>query len=271
MDSMRSTENGAPFINIFTAAYCQSLRRLPIRTVQTSVPFEADIPPRTSPEQDLGIAILAFYDAALYRQNKTPTAGALAAALDALNVALAPYTDRGLPPFTQAHHDMVVLFRQVALSRGHETAELHDDAQKAGFWGSNRQLLFGAVVAAIVNTNLKPEYRECHPLIGVFCSPSGGIIGPGTQNTWVADVAVKIYGQEAANYHAVCHDAGGYAWNAIGLGPGYTYAGGDHISWFGLRLIDCRRWFTSWAPAADPTAGQINGLQLWKRLLKVQA
>jgi len=264
-------------VGIFDDDYLRSLIESPIRHLQQSVPFEGNIPDRREPEEPLGKAMKIFYDNAVYHRNyEQRLEGAeLEQRLDALNAALTGSVSEELRlnlqyrlgPFSTVEYDRVMRWRRDAVKRGHSTDELDDDARKQGFWGSNRQLLFGQVVTDICTANLEDE-PALHLLSAVFLSPSGGIIGPGTHNKWAEFVGKRLfrYSQRVLNYHSVCHDASGYCRTALDIGVGYTYIETCcSVRWRLLCgcLFDC-----TFDPAKAPLAGQFDGCGAWERILK---
>ena len=265
-------------LRIFSRDYCASLLRCPLLRVQTTVAFEGDVPDRDAPEQPLGVAIKALYDgavmgrtAALAEHAVAPLLGQLQAALDAL-----PADQRALlPPFTYVHYARAMALRAAA-HPDHQTEELGGDPKKQGYWGSNRQLMFGKVAADVFDRNVagtSAAFAPLHPLTAVLASPTGGIIGPGTHNHWPELLGGAVYSRAVLNYHAVCHDASGYCRSALNLGPGYQYS---PTGWNFLRrclhaccccccIIVCDR---AANPALDPLAGQFDGLAMWEDILK---
>lgn len=268
----------ASHIRIFNRSYCESLLRCPLLRVQTTVAFEGDVPDRATPEQPLGIAMKALYDAAVLGRTAALAEPAIAPLLQQLQAALdaLPADQRALlPSFTYVHYARAMALRAAA-HPSHRTEELASDPCKQGYWGSNRQLLFGKVAADVFDRNVagtSAAFAPLHPITAVFASPTGGIIGPGTHNNWAELLGGAAYSRAVLNYHAVCHDASGYCLSALNLGAGYQYT---PTGWNFLRrclhaacccccIIVCNR---AADPALDPLAGQFDGLELWEGILR---
>jgi hypothetical protein len=224
-----------PHISIFSPQDYRYLRvdlqQSPLRTVDANVDFEHDIPPATEPPSDWGKSLRCFYDAVVLKRTEPlpehKTRGPLAL-LNAAQDKLPQDVRLVLRHYTYVDYLIAMGMRAKATDRtGVETAELADDPSKGSFWGSNRQLMFGKVVADIFNTNY-PTRLRLHPLTGVFACPAGGIIGAGTRNWWAEHIGHNVFGysRRVLNNHAVCHDASGYCRTALDIGVGYTYITG---------------------------------------------
>jgi len=213
--------------SIFSRAYCASLLHSPLLRVQTTVAFEGDVPDRDAPEQPLGVAIKALYDAAVMGRTAALAEPAVAPLLSQLQAALdaLPADQRALlPAFTYVHYARAMALRAAA-HPDHHTEELCSDPKKQGYWGSNRQLMFGKVAADVFDRNVagtSAAFAPLHPITVVLASPTGGIIGPGTHNHWPELLGGAVYSRVVLNYHAVCHDASGYCRSALNLGPGLS-------------------------------------------------
>lgn len=311
-----------PQVNIFTPAYFSSLLSSPIRTVQTgegSVRFEEDIPHSRVPHDALGLALMnLYYLAILDHPRSLPDyhpglIDALQKIKEATDV-LPREQYEILGGFNYEDYRAVIHFRNLAASRSYIKDELSDDKNMTGFWGSNRQLMFGKVMADIYTVNLAAQielevaaataaaasaaaavvvrpvhaigvadkdlevggspvvdsapsfvpYRpRLHLLSAVLCSPTGGIIGPGTHNFWVEHLGKIAYTLPTLCFHSICHDASGYSYNALRMGVGYTYTTGFNLLW---KLSG--RWWIGQTKQSDSLAGQISGCRRWQAILK---
>jgi hypothetical protein len=145
-------------------------------------------------------------------------------------------------------------------------------------WGSKRQFMFGKVVVDVLFE------RNVHPVFGILLRPTGGGIGPGSNN-WDLTQALqspvaKILGGlaiidvprlgDGVVHHAAVHDAGGYLKRSFNKGPGYTYAHAT-LGWYDWLSVSLRGLFqtTLWSgtePSRDMLRGQVSGIVFWYTL-----
>ncbi|HWL45027.1 MAG TPA: hypothetical protein VNQ73_18935 [Ilumatobacter sp.] len=99
-----------------------------------------------------------------------------------------------------------------------------------GFLGSTWSLRYGAVAGDVLGID---------PVFGAQLNPSGGLVGP-------ANDSVRVAGESRLGYHGTFHDAAGFLYTKLGVGPGYSYVPGDD------------------GDDGDPLAGQVKGTWYWR-------
>ncbi|XP_066930228.1 uncharacterized protein [Clytia hemisphaerica] len=117
--------------------------------------------------------------------------------------------------------------------------ELHE--QHAEYWGTRQQLLAGKVICDWLSEDDQPSMD---PIYGVLLNPTAGRVGPGDSG-FVHSLLYDNSGEWA--HHSAVHDAFGYLFTFHQLGPGYNYM------------------YRSFFDADNPLAGQISGIDFWKK------
>lgn len=148
--------------------------------------------------------------------------------------------------------------------------DLLNDSQQ-NWWGSSRQLLYGKIVADIleglvqIECSRKEETEECgscflnrrmHPFTAILLNPTGGIVGPGSMDVEELVTTLLNVEHEPLEYHSCLHDAAGYCKTYHGYGPGYNYRSNDNFNDKDDLVVD----------TTSPMAYQIGGIKLWIKL-----
>ena len=111
---------------------------------------------------------------------------------------------------------------------------LPKDYLKGDFMGSTAHLRYGSVVGDVIGLD---------PVFAGMMNPTGGIVGPG-------EFGQAVDPETALSYHGIFHDAGGFLYNYLNLGPGYDYLTFDT---FGESPLD----------------GQVEGVLHWQEKMGV--
>ena len=120
--------------------------------------------------------------------------------------------------------------------------ELHENHAK--YWGTRQQLLAGKVICDWLCEDHKPPMD---PIFGVLLNPTAGRVGPGDSG-WFHNLLYDNSGEWA--HHSAVHDGFGYLLNFHEIGPGYNYM------------------YKSFFDKDNPLAGQISGIDFWKKYVK---
>ncbi len=146
---------------------------------------------------------------------------------------------RGLPYETiRAHYQRYLHIREQIAARAQEQGEelpwerswIYDLVHK-DFIGSTPHLRFGQVVGDALGID---------PVFGALLSPTGGMVGP---DEWQLYPALP---EDPLTYHGIFHDAGGFLYNYVGIGPGYNYLGQENAR-----------------DPGSPLTGQEAGIRYW--------
>lgn len=81
--------------------------------------------------------------------------------------------------------------------------------------GSQAHLKFSRIVG---------DHFGLHPAFAALLFPTGGIVGPGDANGIYTVLKRGGENNEVLGEHGITHDAGGFMYNALGIGPGYNYS-----------------------------------------------
>ncbi len=106
-----------------------------------------------------------------------------------------------------------------------------EDSLREDFVGSTPNLRFGKVVGDALGLD---------PAFAALLNPTGGMVGPGS---WQLYPAIP---EDPLTYHGIFHDAGGFLYNYLGMGPGYDYLGQE-----------------SHRNPGSPLTGQESGIHYW--------
>jgi len=137
--------------------------------------------------------------------------------------------------FTKIYRERAEKFPKSPVSE----ALMHND-----YWGTRQQLLSGKVICDWLSEDDKPPMD---PIFGVLMNPTAGRVGPGDSG-WLHNILYDNSGEWA--HHSAVHDAFGYLINFHEIGPGYNYM------------------YRSFFDKDNPMAGQISGIEFWKKYVK---